>query len=736
MKPLHVLLAALSFVLCTHASRAERTPPRRSTPNPTTADIIVSFRPGATVLRMHTLAAGADPAAVRDTMARRAAALGARIGRALEGGNVVSERMQVVRARGIDAATLAAALAADPEVEFAVPSGRKRLLAAPNDPLYPALPRVNLAQQSGGPDSGQWYLRPPTAIEVAGIDIESAWLQTSGDATVTVAVLDTGILAHPDLAGRTVPGFDFVSDLAAANDNDGWDADPTDPGDWVTAADVAPGTPLAALGCTSADVGNSSWHGTGTASLIGAATGNGIGMAGAAPSVRVLPVRVLGKCGGSDADIQAAMRWAAGIDLGGVPKNMYPAKVISMSLGSAGACDPTYQSAVDDVLAKGVVIVAAAGNDSLAVGSPANCQGVIAVAGVRHVGTKAGYSDLGPEVAIAAPAGNCVNSTGPCLYPVLIATNTGVREPLASSYTDSFNYSVGTSFSAPLVAGSAALMFSVQPSLTPAGVLAGLTAGARPFPASGVAPDPVTGPIVACRASSASAQGECYCTMSTCGAGLLDAGAAVRAALGASLTITVSPAAPVAGQAITLSGVGSTVGPGRSIAGWQWSLVDAGSTGSSLVGSVTDASTTLQSAAAGTVTVQLVMTDDLNVAVAARKSITVAAAAGSEPLASSGGGGGALSWLWALALLVAAAALARLPRAVQRGALATAMHGAKPAPSSGWPSARNNVACAGVALSTRMRLSLAAGRKAITFAPRTPDLPADASALSAAARLS
>ncbi len=146
--------------------------------------------------------------------------------------------------------------------------------------------------------------------------------------------------------------------------------------------------------------------------------------------------------------------------------------------------------------AAGAVVVAAAGNsEGLAAGSPANCPGVIGVSALRHVGTKVGFSDVGPEISIAAPGGNCVNvgANQPCLYPILTTADSGTKGPVSPIYTDSFNASLGTSFSSPLVAATAALMLSVQPSLTPAAVRAAIMSSARPFPASGLPPDPTTG---------------------------------------------------------------------------------------------------------------------------------------------------------------------------------------------------------------------------------------------------
>jgi len=501
---------------------------------PVEGEVIVQFKADAAVLRKRALAAGGATGGPPSALAERAAALGARVGRTLEAGLAVTERMQVMRGHGIDATALAARLAADPEVEFAVPNGRKRRLAAPNDPLYLAGPPVDLAAQRGGPVSGQWYLRAPTAEVASAIGIEAAWARAAARAEVVVAVLDTGVrFEHPDLGrvangGSLLPGYDFVSDSVIANDGDGRDGDPSDPGDWVTGAE--------SLTSRFADCGisSSTWHGTSTASLIGAATNNGVGMAGSAPGLRVLPVRVLGKCYGTDADIQAAMLWAAGLPVEGMPANPHPARVINMSLGSGGACNAAYQSVIDSITAAGVVIVAAAGNSAGgAVGTPGNCRGVIAVLALRHVGAKVGFSDLGPEIAIAAPGGNCINITvgSPCLYPIVSATNGGTQGPEVDAWTDSFNISVGTSFSSPLVAGVVGLMIAQQPALTPEQVRTALRATARPFPTTGAdnGPDDPS-PVAQCRPPSPGVeQLQCYCTTELCGAGMLDAGAALAA---------------------------------------------------------------------------------------------------------------------------------------------------------------------------------------------------------------
>ena len=645
-------------------------------------EIIVRFKSGAGLLRAHPLAGRDSGATARETMGRRASALGARIGRPMEAGLAIGERTQVMRATGMDAAALARRLAADPDVEFAEPNGRKRIQTAPNDPLYAATaPGV----RPNGPDSGQWYLRAPTPAVVSAIDIETAWLRTQGSAGVVVAVLDTGVrFDHPDLGraatgGRLLPGYDFVSNTTVSNDGDGRDADPSDPGDWVSSAEAGR-TPF--TGCSAS---NSSWHGTRTASLVGAATNNALGMAGTAPGVSVLPVRVLGKCFGTDGDIQAGMLWAAGIAVPGVPDNPNPARVLNMSLGASGACTASYQNVVDQILARGTVIVAAAGNSAGGpVGTPGNCRGVIAVLALRHAGSKVGFSDLGAEITIAAPGGNCINTSPgtPCVYPILAASNTGTTVPVAADafWTNSFRISVGTSFSSPLVAGTVGLMVSSQPLLTPAQISIALQATARPFPTTGAdnGPDDPT-PVLQCMAPSTNVQQfpqlQCYCNTTYCGAGMLDAGAAVAAVSGPVARIDVTTAVPVAGTAIQLSGSGSVAASGRSVMAWSWTLVDGGGIASGF-GSATNAATaTITPAAAGSLVVSLTVTDDLGARATTNQTIAVAAVAPPVvivPPASTGGGGGggAITLPWMLLLALATALLWRQP-----GSSAAALRG-------------------------------------------------------------
>jgi serine protease len=647
----------------------------RSPLPPVAGEVIVQFKPGASVTRQVALSARASAGQARSVMADRAAVMSARLGRSLQAGSAVGERAQVLRASDMSAPELAARLAADPDVEFAVPNGRARRLAAPNDPLYPlsaAEQRTNGLFLQDGPASGQWYLRAPAATvaegPVSAIGIERAWARSRGSASVVVAVLDTGVRPeHPDLRGRLLPGYDFVSDATVANDRDGRDADPSDPGDWITSAEAASST---FSGCFPED---SSWHGTKTAALVGAAADDGIGMAGAAPGVGVLPLRVLGKCYGSEADIQAAMRWAVGLTVPGVPPNPNPAKVLNLSLGGGGSCSAAYQTAVNEVLATGAVIVAAAGNSTGGpVGAPANCAGVIGVLALRHAGLKVGFSDLGSQIAIAAPGGNCVNIGfgEPCLYPLLTATDSGTQAPISSRWTDSYDASVGTSFASPLVAATAGLMFSVQPGLTPALLLARMQATARPFPTTGG--DNGDGSLVrVCTAPSSGIQQlQCYCTTALCGAGILDAGAAVDAVSGPVARITVTTANPTAGSAVSLSAAGSLAASGATVTGYEWTLTPGSGTVTGFDSASNASTATLTPSAAGSFTVTLAVSDNQGNTAVATQTVTVAEAPVVSPVTPAatggGGGGGTTSAPWLALLSLAAAALFRDARRQHR----------------------------------------------------------------------
>ncbi|HEY3515988.1 MAG TPA: S8 family serine peptidase [Gammaproteobacteria bacterium] len=538
------------------------------------------------IVKLRSEGAGASEFKPRNTLesaasrsgfkAKNTAALGARLH--------VLEVEPAAAGESIEA-TLAR-LNADPAVEYAELDRRRYLHAVPDDPLY----------------AQQWYLQAPS-VAPSATDAERAWDITAGSDDVVVAILDTGVLYdHPDLqgagvGGRLLPGYDFIASAAAANDGDGRDSDATDAGDWVTAQDAQTAT---FAGCQAT---TSSWHGTRVAGIIGARSNNATGIAGTTWQPWLLPVRVVGKCGGRDSDILAAMLWAAGIHVDGVPDNPYPAKVLNISFGANGPCSQAYQDVIEQIAERGAVAIISAGNEGGPVASPANCRGVAAVAGLRHVGTKVGYSSLGRQVALSAPAGNCVNTTGACLYSIVTATNTGTTTPTTHSYADQLNFNVGTSFSAPIVSGIAALMASVNENLDSSRLIERLQEGAaKPFP---VSPDSSV-PQCHVPLSRADIQdSECNCTTDTCGAGIANAPRALEAALRPVAEVTVSGAFTPGGS-IELSGLTSVAALGRSVVAYHWSLP----CGSGNFAPPDSAVTVIDVPAADSFTLRLAITDD------------------------------------------------------------------------------------------------------------------------------
>ena len=595
-------------------------------------------------------------------------ALGLRTGRRLAHARPIGGGMSLLQLeRTYSAAELPGVLAqlrSDPRIALAEPDRRVRAHAyVPNDPLF----------------AGQWYLK---SVQPAAIRADAAWDLTRGGtspaaSTVVVAVIDSGVrFDHPDLraaaaGGKLLPGYDFVSgdtggQFLTANDGDGWDPDPTDPGDFVSQQDLNGLYAGKGCGANGSDTtpSNSSWHGTRVSGLIAADSDNALGIAGTGFHVRVLPVRALGKCGGYDSDVLAAMYWAAGVTMPApllvtpVPANPNPAQVINMSLGGVGPCSATYAEAVRAITAAGVLVVASAGNEGEAVESPANCAGALAVAGVRHVGTKVGYSSLGTEVGIAAPAGNCVNLTGACLFSLDTTTNSGATTPVASAFTNQNVPNVGTSFSSPLVAGAAGLMKAVNPRLTPALIMARMKASARPFPTTSDTV-PVPGSCVL-PSVTATQDSECLCTTAVCGAGLLDAAAAVTEALRPAAVATVSGTVGI-GRTLSLDGSQSGAANGRSISSYAWSVV--GTTGGATTPTIsagTQAIASVVSPSAGSYMLQLRVTDNAGAIDTAQVSVTAANDGGgtgstAPPPTTQGsqGGGGHLSpWMLTLFALL------------------------------------------------------------------------------------
>ena len=466
------IAVALLLALAALAPARSAPPSDPGIPEPTTQRLIVRFHPQPPEAGARMQAAN-GPARVARLAAERGIPL-AYIRPMALGAHVIALDRPVPLS---EARAIARQLAGHAEVEFVQPDRRKRAQFVPND--------TDLKLQS--------YLSDvPAAISAF-----SAWDVTTGSVDLVVAMIDTGYRPHAAMAGRVLPGYDFVSDPVVANDGDGRDADATDPGDWVTRTDLASSHTFD--GC---DVENSSWHGTSTAGIVAANSNDGAWTAGISWSARILPVRVLGKCFGDDADILDGIAWAAGLGVPGVPVNPTPAQVINISLGEQGECDPAYQQVISAAFAHGVTraIVASAGNDRIDVANntPANCAGVISVGAVNSIGGKASYSNFGATMAISAPGGDAFAGYD----GIEILSNLGRSAPT----TDDLDIGDGTSFAAPMVSGVVSLMLAVAPGLSASQVRAILASSAKPFPAGST------------------------CTTAICGAGIVNAAGAVEAA--------------------------------------------------------------------------------------------------------------------------------------------------------------------------------------------------------------
>ena len=459
-------------------------------------------------------------------------------------------------------------IAADPDVEYVQPDAVMYPTMTPNDPRY----------------IDQWHYQGG----VSGMNLPAAWDLSTGTGVV-VAVIDTGVTAHPDLNGNVISGYDFITDAARARDGDGRDANPQDEGDWTVAGECS----------ATWTARNSSWHGTHVAGTVAAVTNNAIGVAGVAFNARIQPVRVMGRCGGLVSDIVDGIVWAAGGAIAGVPANATPAKVINMSLGGTGACDAAYQSAIDAAVARGSVVVVAAGNSNADASghTPASCGNVVSVAALDREGNRAAYSNYGTLVDLAAPGGE----TSPTATNGVLSTlNFGTTTPYPST-SGYFARLQGTSMAAPHIAGLAALMKSRNPALTPAQIESLLKANTRAIVGT--------------------------CT-GGCGAGAADAYKALLAAGGGS-----GNAAPVANFSVATSGLTANFTDGSSdsdgtITARLWTFGDGATS------TLTNPSRTY--ATAGTYSVSLKVTDSGGLSTTVVKSVTVSSTTNTPPVANFG----------------------------------------------------------------------------------------------------
>ncbi|HKO69207.1 MAG TPA: S8 family serine peptidase [Burkholderiaceae bacterium] len=494
---------------------------------PATAPTVSEEMVGALIVKMRATGAQAQGGAYVRSLANMAG-VSAKVVRAV-GDSSVHVALDAPMTLA-DARTAAARLAADPTVEYAEPDVTMKPFAVPNEADF-ALKQWNLFPPAsiypGNVDVAMGQPPKTTSAPAAGAaNLISAWDRTTGSDTVVVAIIDTGIVNHPDLnnaglntpltyapAGRFLPGYDFVSTNALGLPNGtvegaegagqvGRDNNPADPGDAVSVADRANALCNDNTPNQGTAAAPSTWHGTHTAGVVAATSNNSTGIAGIGWNVKILPVRALGRCGGAMSDIADAILWSAGLAVTTAPAppaNANAAKVILIGAGGkAGvACSQTLQSAIDAAVGAGSVVVAAAGNEGSVTGisAPANCNNVIAVTAHAINGENATYSNIdaegGSQVSISAAGGGSPGGQGglgaiddPLWdgYYIWSTSSSGTAGPVANTPTAAYARRIGTSAAAAQVAGVAALIKSAVPAATPAQIKGAITTSARPFP--------------------------------------------------------------------------------------------------------------------------------------------------------------------------------------------------------------------------------------------------------------
>ncbi|WP_434386911.1 S8 family serine peptidase [Melittangium boletus] len=377
-------------------------------------------------------------------------------------------------------------------VRFAEKNVRVHAFATPNDPGY----------------RDQWHY--PL------MNLPAAWDVTTGGDDITIAIVDSGIVRHPDLNARLVQGADVMRDAAAAGDGDGMDMDPTDVGKDLPN-------------------GGSSFHGTHVAGTIGAVSNEGYGVAGVTWKGKLVPVRALGAEGGDFADIITGVRWAAGLDVPGLQKNANPAKVINMSLGGEISPSAALQETIDEVTRMGVVIVVAAGNSNVDAKafSPCNQQNVICVGATRFDGKRASYSNYGTAVHVMATGGETAEDQDGDKYPDGVLSTMQDKDKKST-----WAYYQGTSMASPHVAGIVALMKAKNAALTTSQIKT---------------------------IFQETADGTARCTEG-CGAGLINAHTAVLRATG-SLNTSAVPRLALGSTRLAFLGNGTRAVPVRNVGG-------------------------------------------------------------------------------------------------------------------------------------------------------------------------